>query len=75
MAADGQLTGGIAHDFNDLLTGHSAMPEFTFKADQIDALVTYIASLGRGAPAKTTWARRTPSALQDRDDARREQPG
>ena len=29
------------------------MPEFTFKPDEIDALLTYIASLGRGVPAKT----------------------
>ncbi len=36
-----------------IVTGHSAMPEFTFKPDEIDALPTYIASLGRGAPAKT----------------------
>jgi cytochrome c len=36
-----------------IVTGHSAMPEFTFKADEIDALLKYIASLGRGAPAKT----------------------
>ena len=36
-----------------IVTGHSAMPEFTFKPDEIDALLTYIASLGRGTPAKT----------------------
>lgn len=36
-----------------IVTGHSAMPEFTFKPDEIDALLTYIASLGRAAPAKT----------------------
>lgn len=35
-----------------IVTGHSAMPEFTFKPDEIDALLTYIASLGREAPAK-----------------------
>ena len=28
------------------------MPEFTFTPDEIDALLTYIASLGRGVPAK-----------------------
>ena len=36
-----------------IVTGHPAMPEFTFKPDEIDALLTYIASLGNGAPAKT----------------------
>ena len=35
-----------------IVTGHSAMPEFTFTPDEIDALLTYIASLGRGVPAK-----------------------
>jgi hypothetical protein len=35
-----------------IVTGHSAMPEFTFKPDEIDALLTYIASLGPGAPPK-----------------------
>lgn len=35
-----------------IVTGHSAMPEFTFQPDEIDALLMYIASLGRGAPAK-----------------------
>ena len=35
-----------------IVTGHSAMPEFTFKPDEIDALLTYIASLGPGVPAK-----------------------
>jgi hypothetical protein len=29
------------------------MPEFTFAPDEIDALLTYIGSLGQGAPAKT----------------------
>jgi mono/diheme cytochrome c family protein len=32
-----------------IVTGHSAMPEFTFQPNEIDALLTYIASLGRGA--------------------------
>ena len=36
-----------------IVTGHSAMPEFTFAPDEIDALLTYIGSLGQGAPAKT----------------------
>jgi mono/diheme cytochrome c family protein len=36
-----------------IVTGHSAMPEFTFTPDEIDALLTYIGSLGQGAPAKT----------------------
>jgi len=35
-----------------IVTGHSAMPEFTFQPKEIDALLTYIASLGRGVPAK-----------------------
>jgi cytochrome c len=35
-----------------IVTGHSAMPEFTFAPDEIDALLTYIASLGRGDPPK-----------------------
>jgi len=35
-----------------IVTGHSSMPEFTFKPDEIDALLTYIASLGPGVPAK-----------------------
>jgi mono/diheme cytochrome c family protein len=35
-----------------IVTGHPAMPEFTFQPDEIDALLTYIASLGRGAAAK-----------------------
>ena len=36
-----------------IVTGHSAMPEFTFQPDEIDVLLGYIASLGHGAPAKT----------------------
>jgi cytochrome c len=36
-----------------IVTGHSAMPEFTFKPDEIDALLTYIGSLGRGVPPKS----------------------
>lgn len=36
-----------------IVTRHSAMPEFAFKPDEIDALLTYIDSLGRGPPAKT----------------------
>jgi cytochrome c len=36
-----------------IVTGHSAMPEFTFTPDEIDALLTYIGSLGQGAPATT----------------------
>jgi mono/diheme cytochrome c family protein len=36
-----------------IVTGHSAMPEFTFAPDEIDALLTYIGSLGQGAPTKT----------------------
>ena len=36
-----------------IVTRHSAMPEFTFQPDEIDALLTYIASLGGGPPAKT----------------------
>ena len=38
-----------------LVTGHPAMPEFTFEPDDIDALLTYMASLkgaGRGSPKR-----------------------
>jgi acyl-CoA synthetase (NDP forming) len=33
-----------------IVTGHSAMREFTFAPDAIDALLTYIASLARSTP-------------------------
>lgn len=35
-----------------IVTGHSAMPEFTFAPEEIDALLTYIESLGHATPAK-----------------------
>jgi cytochrome c len=35
-----------------ILTGHAAMPEFRFQPDEINALLSYIASLARGLPAK-----------------------
>ena len=35
-----------------IVTGHPAMPEFTFAPDEIDALLTYIGSLGPAAPTR-----------------------